>query len=380
MGLGLEDDEEGTSWGGGSGMAAGVTARKRKELAASTAALRMRRSEGPALSSDAYQQRLLGVSSSSCAWSPVVTAAVSSPQQQQQAAAEGAGQRCCFLAVGAKAGRIWLWRYRLPQQYSPVPPQGDAGAFQLVGCLAGSPAAWVSSLEWQLLPGGSLVLAAGCSDGSVLLYGAEGQQLAGLPPRQQQLQQQEDTSALPPVMQRWCMACQPDQMAVTSLSLQLHRSSGGGGGAARLLVAAGKAAGSLAVWRSGELSSSRGSTEQAKALRGIGSASVVAAGLMGTRPLTGLAWLPPQQQQEQQPLLVACSQEGAVACWRLAAAAAGSGSSRLELRPASGGAQACGRRKKSQQGHCALGLAVSPGGLFLAVVRLSLSPTAEILR
>ena len=48
-------------------MAAGVTARKRKELAASTAALRMRRSEGPALSSDAYQQRLLGVSSSSWA-------------------------------------------------------------------------------------------------------------------------------------------------------------------------------------------------------------------------------------------------------------------------------------------------------------------------
>jgi hypothetical protein len=145
------------------------------------------------------------------------------------------------------------------------------------------------------------------------------------------------------------------------------------------MVAAGKAAGSLAVWRSGELSngSRRGSAEQAKALRGSGSATVVAAGLVGTRPLTGLAWLPPQQQQEQQPLLVACSQEGTVACWRLAAASSGS---RLELRPASGGPQACGRRKKSQQGHCALGLAVSPGGLFLAVVRFSLSPAAEILR
>lgn len=383
---------------GGLAATASAQKRKKKELAAATAAARIRRvSSGPPLSSAAYQHRLLGLSCLSCAWSP----AVPTPPRQQQAAAGAAGsgvtdaeaaERCCFLAVGAKAGRVWLWRYRLPRCYQLDEPQGDASErFELLGCLNGSPGAWVTSLDWQLLPGGSegcgsLVLVAGYSDGSVLLHGADAHQLSGLPPSQepphtpppgQQQQQQAAVAPRPPAMQRWCVACQPDCRGVTTLSVQLCPSSSGSG--SHLLVAAGKAVGTLAVWRSGELgsSSSRSDAEVAKALSS-GAASLAAVGIQGTRAVTGLAWLPHRQQQACESLLLACTNDGTVACWRLDGSIAAAGG--LALVPADGAPQPCRRRKRREQGHCALGLAVSPSGLFAAVVRLSLSPTAEIMK
>ncbi|KAI7841298.1 hypothetical protein COHA_004917 [Chlorella ohadii] len=280
---GLAEDGYGSDQSGGLVLTSSPAKRKRKDLAAATAAARMRRdsSGGAKLSSAQYQHHLLGSSCTCCAWSPAVDlppGAAAGAAEAAEAAAGGsaaaavaatagapAAQRCCFLAVGAKAGRIWLWRYRLPAQYRLDQPQGDVtDSFQLVGCLAGSPGAWVNSLAWQLVPssgsGGSsssLVLVAGCSDGSVLLYGADAQQLAAV-----------------------------------------------------------------------------------------------------------------QQQALQTP-------DGSVACWRLAEA---SGAAGLALLPADGAPQPCGKRKKRSVGHCAHGLAVSPGGLFVAVVRLALSPAAEIVK
>ena len=373
--------------------------RKKKELAAATAAARMRRDSagGAELSSSAYQHRLLGSCCISCAWSPAVELPPGQPAADAAAAAAvaaavgdasggaaaaapaPAAQRCCFLAVGAKAGRVWLWRYRLPARYRLDQPQDEVSErFELVGSLAGSPGAWVNSLAWQLVPGsagGSLVLAAGCSDGSVLLYGADAQQLASaaLQQAEQMEQQQPEEQQAEPPMQRWCVACQPDGRGVTTVSVQLRPSSSS---SSSLLVAAGKHAGTLAVWRSGRLGSSGSSADLAKAL-GSGAAHLAAARIQGTRPVTGLCWLPPCQQQAGRPLLLACSQDGAVACWRLADAR---GSTGLALLPADGAPQPCGRRKKREAGHCALGLAVSPGGLFVAVARLALSPSAEVLK
>lgn len=367
---------------------------------------------GAELSSAEYQHRLLGSCCISCAWSPAVDMPTGAAQPTA-AAAEAAGgeattggaaapapaaQRCCFLALGAKAGRIWLWRYRLPAQYRLDQPQGDVSdSFELVGCLAGSPGAWVNSLAWQLLPsssisGGSdssssLVLVAGCSDGSVLLYGADAQQLATTAcqqapstpvqgQQQQPMQQQTMQQQRQQPMQRWCVACQPDCRVVTTLSVQLQPSSSSGDSASHLLVAVGIAAGSLVVWRSGPLSSGSGSAELAKAL-GSGATSIAAVSIQGTRPVTGLSWLPPCQRQQGAPLLLASTQDGMVACWRLAEA---SGSAGLALLPADGAPQPCSKRKKRSAGHCAFGLAVSPGGLFAAVVRLALSPAAEIVK
>lgn len=375
----------------------------------------MQQGAAGSLSGAAYERRLMGASALSCAWSPAVvlpsgaetgaasagdgdaaaagTSAAGSGPGQQQEEAQQPGARCCFLAVGAKAGRIWLWRYRLPQRYSVDQPQGSIGErFQLVACLPGPAAAWVTSLAWQLLPGsgdscsGSLVLAAGYSDGSVILHGADARQVAGLPPLEAQPQESQPAAAPPaPPMQRWAEACPPDQRGVTSLTLQLCPSRSGPGGCAasqRLLVAAGKAAGSLAAWCSGLLtgSSAGGSAEHAKQLCS-GAAGHVACSVQGTQVVTGLAWLPHQQQQEGQPLLLASTQDGTVACYRLAGAGgSSSSSSSLELLRTAGSPQPCLRRKKKEQGHCALGLAVSPGGLFAAVARFSLSPLAEIVK
>lgn len=403
---GGEDDSDTESLG------TGLTApalRRRKELAASTAKARMRQGAAGSLSSATYERRLLGASALSCAWSPAVvlpsgaageagspssgggaTAAAGTPAAgpgpgQQQAEADGG--HCCFLAVGAKAGRIWLWRYRLPQRYSVDQPQGSVGErFQLVACLPGPAAAWVTCLDWQLLPGGgdgcggSLVLAAGYSDGSVILHGADARQLAGLAPLAAQLQ--EEQPAATAQMQRWAAACPADQREVTSLSLHLCPSSSDPSGSSdghHLLVAAGKAAGSLAVWRSGLISSgtSGSSAEHSKQL-GSRADGLVARSVQGTQALTGLAWLPDQQWQQGKPLLLASTQDGAVASYCLAGA--GGGDSGLALLRAAGSPQPCLRRKKKEQGHCALGLAVSPGGLFVAVARLSLSPLAEMVR
>lgn len=405
---GTREDGYGSERSDGLVLASSSAKRKRKDLAAATAAARMRRDStgGAELSSAEYQHRLLGSCCISCAWSPAVDLPTGATQPAA-AAAEAAGgeaapapaaQRCCFLALGAKAGRIWLWRYRLPAQYRLDQPQGDVSdSFELVGCLSGSPGAWVNSLAWQPVPssGGSgssssLVLVAGCSDGSVLLYGADAQQLVATtacqqapstpvqgqqqpeqPEQQQAMQRQQQQP-----MQRWCVACQPDCRVVTTLSVQLQPSSSSGGSASHLLVAAGKAAGSLAVWRSGPLSSCSSSAELAKAFSS-GAASLAAVSIQGTRPVTGLSWLPPCQRQQGAPLLLASTQDGTVACWRLAEA---SGSAGLALLPADGAPQPCSKRKKRSVGHCAFGLAVSPGGLFAAVVRLALSPAAEIVK
>lgn len=392
----------------------GLTApalRRRKELAASTAKARMRQSAPGSLSGAAYEQRLLGASALCCAWSPAVVlppgtpdagaasagsdddAAAGAPAagarteqqqaaQQRQGSAQQQGACCCFLAVGAKGGRIWLWRYRLPQRYSVDQPQGNVGErFQLVACLPGPAAAWVTSLAWQLLPAGdngccgSLVLAAGYSDGSVVLQGADARQLAGLAP----LAAQPAGEPAAPPMLRWAQACPADHRGVACLALQLCPISHPGGSSSagqRLLVAAGRTAGSLAVWRSGELSGSDvSSAERAKQLCS-GAAGRVACSVQGTQVVTGLVWLPHQQRQEGQPLLLACTQDGAVACHRLA----GGDDGGLALLRAAGSPQPCLRRRRKDQGHCALGLALSPGGLFAAVARLSLPLLAEMVK
>ena len=51
----------------------------------------------------------------------------------------GAGvQRFAMLAIGCKAGIVWLWRYGIPTRYSP---SGSAApqAFSLVGTVSAAP-------------------------------------------------------------------------------------------------------------------------------------------------------------------------------------------------------------------------------------------------
>jgi len=59
-------------------------------------------------------------------------------------------QRFAMLAVGCKAGIVWLWRYRIPTQYSP---SGSAApqAFSLVCTASAAPGKMVKTCSKDAL-------------------------------------------------------------------------------------------------------------------------------------------------------------------------------------------------------------------------------------
>ena len=59
-----------------------------------------------------YERRLLLLSATCIAWSPIVATANDSAATAGASAGTGS---FALLAVGTKAGRVWLWRYRPPQ-------------------------------------------------------------------------------------------------------------------------------------------------------------------------------------------------------------------------------------------------------------------------
>ena len=63
-----------------------------------------------------FEQRLGLLASTSAAWSPVCCCPTAPSQPEEQGRA---GRAFAVLAVGTKAGRVWLWRYWLPQHCPP---------------------------------------------------------------------------------------------------------------------------------------------------------------------------------------------------------------------------------------------------------------------
>ena len=265
------------------------------------------------------------------------------------------------------AGLVWVWRYRLPERYGLEPPaQPLAPRFELVGSVRGS-LAWVGALAWAKLPGSSpgeqsLVLAAGSSDGAVALWGAAVADLAQAPALGP-----GGEAAAPAPLRRWHVPCPPDLRTVTCLAAWVADDG------ASLLLAAGKTAGVVALWRGAALG---GSSAEAAAAAAKAGAATVLPGLMGSTSLSGLAWLPGAGA----PLLAGCSRDGALGCWRVAPAAAASGAGSQLTLVAVPGPKPCSKPKAGKGGHGAFGLAPSPNGLFVAVVRHSLHPAAEFQR
>jgi len=78
----------------------------------------------------------------------------------------------CILAVGSKSGNISFWKLYKPEYYTI-----DAGVVtsdpMLIGVLHAHES-WVNAITWQVLSAGSskssLLLATGCSDGSVKIW------------------------------------------------------------------------------------------------------------------------------------------------------------------------------------------------------------------
>ena len=300
-----------------------------------------------------------------------------------------------------------------------------------MGC-AKLPLAWVTSLAWVKLPGTApassgggptggeaLVLAAGASDGSISLWGASLERLAGLPPRPGGGPAGAAAEAAEGLRQygaleRWGTLCAPDLRGVTCLAVSLvpqggggssgsdSDSSGGGAEAWQLLVAAGKTAGALAVWLSAPLAPPPPPGKQARkrgsqaapgdaaaghyggALRASCQAApaVVLPALHGLHTISGLSWAaapvgPPAGPGNGAapagalPLLCSASQDGALKCWQLLP---GEGGLALRELPAP---QPCTRRGKKEAGVEVFGLAASPGGLFVASLARRFPPGYE---
>lgn len=366
------------------------------ELARATVALRMRSSAASSLSHAAYQARLLAASALCCAWSPALP----------PCAGPSGARSCALLAVGAKCGCVWLWRYLLPTSYSPYPAAAEeqgsgqqeeggrgaaattgGGRFELLGSVQAGPAScWVTALQWAQLPSaapdgspGALALVVGGSDGAVRILGGSAAALAAAPlaaaALQQQQQQQQvagaSTCSPPPglPLEAWGEALPADLRGVAALSACLQD--------AQLFVAAGKSVGTLAVWASGKLPPALPADVRG-ALAG-GARAVVARGLHSTHALTGVAWLPllahgAAGAAASGPLLVSCSRDGALKTWSVARAEGAAGA--LALRPARA-LRPCSRRKKGEPGYGAWGVAASPSGLLVAVARHALPPGAE---
>ncbi|CAL8467664.1 g7202 [Coccomyxa elongata] len=225
-----------------------------------------------------YEQRLLCMSGLQVAWSPLCTS-------------QGASAwKFCVLAVGTKSGRVWLWRYRMPSIYSLADQDTVEANLALVGSFVAH-AGWVTAIKWAVI-GDSLVLAAGCSEGSVRLYTALHSTLADLPdllsaadpsdgdPKATQPQQADESRAsrqtdvdmsasaadqasankpgvvtqngqMQPPMQLMSILVPPDLRSVTCIDLQARTDSSTG--VPMLCLAVGKAVGMVVVWESGPL-------------------------------------------------------------------------------------------------------------------------------
>ncbi|BDA42682.1 probable protein AGENET DOMAIN (AGD)-CONTAINING P1 at N-terminal half [Coccomyxa sp. Obi] len=347
------------------------------------------------VSTAVYEQRLFCMSALQVAWSPLCTS-------------QGASAwKYCVLAVGTKSGRVWLWRYRMPSSYSLADQDTVEANFALVGSFLAH-AGWITAMHWAVV-GGSLVLATGCSEGSVRLYTTLQSTLADLPdllsavtpsdedPKAAQPQQADasgysrptdvDTSAsaahhgpangsavvtqngqIQPTMQLMSTVMQPDLRGVTCLDLQA--STDCSTGVSMLSLAAGKAVGMVVVWESGPL------TKDSIPLPFMSSPPVFTGNAHGSMAVSGVSWacyLPTTQDasgssKEAGCLLCTTGLDGTVKAWRWHA------KKLVEAEPPqclSGqpGAPPIAEGEGLQR-HCRhYGIATSGNGLFAAVTR-----------
>ncbi|XP_023158246.1 uncharacterized protein [Zea mays] len=117
----------------------------------------------PLITAKQYACRAAHLSSLVVSWSPVVSLSDRTSCLLRH---------WCILAVGSKSGNISFWKLYKPEYYTI-----DAGVVtsdpMLIGVLHAHES-WVNAITWQVLSAGSskssLLLATGCSDGSVKIW------------------------------------------------------------------------------------------------------------------------------------------------------------------------------------------------------------------
>jgi len=353
-------------------------------------------------------------------------------------------EMCSFLAVGTKEGSIWLWRCRHPAVPALPGTAEEESArleerMELIGRLPGK-LSWADSMKWVAIPvnqysssaddaadggaeagvaiaGAVLVLVVGTSDGAVTLWGTDSFTLNSIStaaPSEQQQQQQ----LLP--MEKWNSILLPDLTQVISIDAALRYNfpstsssidnSTNAVVGTQLVVAIGKSAGVVSVWTSTDLSNSLIHPDGRNFSRKAGQTSTgaVSSGIekvkaalrqrgqvlkipepsgLGSSSVTGVGLAAGGE------VVVACSREGALESWSLplnltSATDIASDSGRggggnftnlTALRPRSAPV-ACSVRKQKEAGFGSFGVAISPGGMFVAVTKNALPAGTEYVK
>ncbi|KAI3668899.1 hypothetical protein L6452_40116 [Arctium lappa] len=111
----------------------------------------------PLIGAKQYASRIAMLSSLVVSWSPMVHS--------------NSSRSCSILAIGAKSGRISLWRVHEPECYS-ITQRSKPHVASLIGFIQAHNS-WITAISWsKFVSDGSpqLLLSTGCSDGSVKLW------------------------------------------------------------------------------------------------------------------------------------------------------------------------------------------------------------------
>ncbi|GMH29659.1 hypothetical protein Nepgr_031502 [Nepenthes gracilis] len=268
-----------------------------------------------------YAARSALLASLAVAWSPEL--------QLSQANPNNSCNCFCLLAVGAKSGKVSVWRIHKPEHYSVEHASGPTkmmlvGVFQVHN-------AWVTALGWEILASdGSnpqLLLATGSSDGSVKIwlgYGAD-------------LQRLTEANPAPFSLLMEVAPVHPVPVSVLSLTVPLQFQH-------KVLLAIGKGSGSFEICTY---------DIRMKNLKKVGSFDV------HDYAVTGLAWA------FEGCCLYSCSKDNSLRCWIFYKGSF----SEVPIPPNNLGIRVRSPTDLPCVYDSCFGVAVSPGNLAIALVR-----------
>lgn len=275
------------------------------------------------ITAEEYASRNAILSSLVVAWSPCLPQTSGCGISTANVSTTG----CSVLAVGGKSGVISLWRIHKPESYS-IMNSTDSNQTLLVGLLKAHDT-WITTISWELFISDAsdplLLLATGCSNGSVKIWQACSRRLV----------ESSELSDSPFSLLKEVKAADFAMASMVSLTVS-------GQSPNKMLLAIGKGSGSIEVWTCDILV-----------------CRFEKAGFCDAHnhAVTGLAW------GFDGRCLYSCSQDDSTRCWILHE------NSLCEV-PIPSNTPGVESSADVPDAFCScFGLAVSPGNLVMAVVR-----------
>ncbi|URD95126.1 WD40 [Musa troglodytarum] len=271
----------------------------------------------PMITPEQYASRSALLSALVGVWSPVLQSSRIQP---------GFSNRYTILAVGGKSGKISLWKLCEPERYTIE--HGRVSVDPMLVGLIQAHNSWITAISWEMLARptmSQLILATGSSDGSVKIWAADVEDLAG----------SSEANKISFSLINELTAAMPAPISTISLVVPRHSQE-------NIVLAIGKGSGSLEAW-----------------ICNVFGKKIHSAGVYDAHDqvVTGLAWA------FGGGCLYSCSQDNSVQSWVLHGD---------YLHKVTFPSKFPGFRNSTNlslvSDQC-FGLALSPGGLTIAVVR-----------